>query len=1263
MNVNKLKYLLALLFVSFSTLASMAQEYEKQEIKILDFKQVSNFHIDYAKEFAYQESNRDSTIWALLIVETNDPNIRVISSESNPGHYVWEELRKNPRFDINEHRMPGEIWYSLRPGAKQFRVAHSLYRHDTDIPAIYNREGKHIGRLISNWYIPPAKMLGEFGLVEAGKTYRLKIEVPQYNPGPVEEKKQEMGWVVIDSDPQGAKVFSVKDGVETLMDMPTPYTVKVPYGTYFYRISKSLYHDENIEVVVNQAKVPTMVKLRPDFGSINITSTPAGAEVSLSYPLSQTYTTPCRIDNIPSGTYTLTLMKAAHTPYEQTVTVTGGEVTQVNAALDSRLAHVTINSLPGATITINGENKGTTSFSGDLVANTYDIEATLAGHEKATKQITVVAKQPQTIELNPTPMYGTLDIMSTPYNATVSVDGKVAGTTPLTLDKLLVGTHTVKITLDGYEEVTKTVTVAKDSEETLNLQLTKIVAPSVVSPVSLGYNQVTTTSGLSPRWSSSATAEQRRIIGELIESMVMVEGGTFAMGAQKKNRNEANYDSEIWDDESPTHRVTLSDYYIGAYEVTQEQWQAVMGNNPSYYKGSRKPVETVSWNDCREFIKKLNSLTGLNFKLPTEAQWEYAARGGNKSRGYKYSGSNSIGSVAYFNQSSGGPTTVGSKQANELGLYDMSGNVWEWCQDWIGDYSSSSQTDPTGPSTGSYRVRRGGSWFSDARSCRVSLRHSNTPDSSHDILGLRLAINIDENSDVNHDEVVSIPGGLTPRWSSSATAEQRRIIGELIESMVMVEGGTFTMGAISEQGSDAYDREKPTHRVTLSDYYIGKYEVTQEQWQAVMGNNPSEHKGNRKPVERVSWNDCQKFIKKLNSLTGLNFKLPTEAQWEYAARGGNKSRGYKYSGISDNLSSVAWYRDNSSDGTKEVGQKQSNELGLYDMSGNVSEWCQDWYGSYSSSSQTDPTGPSTGSDRVLRGGSWDDNAWFCRVSNRSYGLTPDYSHYFLGLRLAINIDENSDVKHDEDVSISTTLTPNWSSSATAEQRRIIGELIESMVMVEGGTFTMGATSEQGSETYGDENPTHRVTLSDYYIGKYEVTQEQWQAVMGKNPSNFKGSRKPVECVSWNECQEFIKKLNSLTGLNFKLPTEAQWEYAARGGNKSQGYKYSGSNNIESVAWYWNNASKETHPVGQKQPNELGLYDISGNVWEWCQDWKGDYSSSSQTNPTGPSTGSHRVLRGGSWFDLAGRCRVSSRGNRTPDGSGYNLGLRLVVSQF
>ena len=219
-----------------------------------------------------------------------------------------------------------------------------------------------------------------------------------------------------------------------------------------------------------------------------------------------------------------------------------------------------------------------------------------------------------------------------------------------------------------------------------------------------------------------------------------------------------------------------------------------------------------------------------------------------------------------------------------------------------------------------------------------------------------------------------------------------------------------------------------------------------------------------------------------------------------------------------------------------------------------------------------------------------------------------------------------------------------------------------MVRVEAGTFTMGATAEM-KEPWDKEKPTHRVTLTnDYYIGKYEVTQALWQAVMDKKTSKFKGDNLPVEQVSWDDCQKFISKLNRITGKTFRLPTEAEWEYAARGGNKSQGYQYSGSNNLSDVAWYEDNSSSKTHAVGTKQANELGIYDMTGNVREWCQDWDGKYSSSSQVNPTGANSGAFRIIRGGSWRDDAMYCRSSFRDSLTPFYRNIDLGLRLVLSE-
>ena len=241
-------------------------------------------------------------------------------------------------------------------------------------------------------------------------------------------------------------------------------------------------------------------------------------------------------------------------------------------------------------------------------------------------------------------------------------------------------------------------------------------------------------------------------------------------------------------------------------------------------------------------------------------------------------------------------------------------------------------------------------------------------------------------------------------------------------------------------------------------------------------------------------------------------------------------------------------------------------------------------------------------------------------------------------------------------------SPSVASGSNAISIPVKDGISIEMVKVEAGTFMMGATSEM-KDPYDWEKPVHQVTLTnDYYMGKYEVTQALWEAVMGNNPSHFKGENLPVETVNWNECQEFISKLNSMTGRKFRLPTEAEWEYAARGGKKSRGYQYSGSNSISDVAWYDGNSGSKTHPVGTKQANELGIYDMSGNVYEWCSDRYGFYSSSSQTNPTGAYFMSRRVGRGGCWDCNAWYCRSSYRFGFAPDSRDSGLGLRLVLSE-
>ena len=614
-----------------------------------------------------------------------------------------------------------------------------------------------------------------------------------------------------------------------------------------------------------------------------------------------------------------------------------------------------------------------------------------------------------------------------------------------------------------------------------------------------------------------------------------------------------------------------------------------------------------------------------------------------------------------------------------------------------------------------------------------------------DAIGVNLT-NADTNQSggVTMDDLTTLINYLlTDQWPWDEPGTQTFTVNGVTFKMVVVKGGTFMMGA-SDDDPDAYNKEKPAHQVTLSSFSIGETKVTQALWLAVMGSNPSYFSPTygyaenlQRPAECVSWNDCQEFITKLNQMTGKNFRLPTEAEWEYAARGGKKSQGNKYAGSND-IDAVAWYRVNAYDvgssspdyGTHTVATKAPNELGLYDMSGNVWELCQDWYDSYSSEAQTNPTGPASGSNRVARGGGWYFGARDCRVSNRLNRASSNASSG-LGLRLALDPESSPKFRLSETVveldegetatvdilngsgsysvaggtdyvnstvngetltvtgtALGTTtvhVTDNTTGVTTVlivivEPAPIIetftvNDVSFKMIEVKGGTFTMGATGDQGGDANSSELPTHQVTLSGYCIGETEVTQALWQAVIGSNPSYFtptngyaENLQRPVENVSWSDCQTFITKLNQMTGKNFRLPTEAEWEYAARGGKKSQGYKYAGSNDINTVAWYIVNALNVgnnspdygTHTVATKAPNELGLYDMSGNVWEWCQDCYGSYNSEAQTNPIGPDSGSLRVLRGGGWNDLAKDCRVSRRGSDDPADTEGHMGLRLAL---
>ena len=520
----------------------------------------------------------------------------------------------------------------------------------------------------------------------------------------------------------------------------------------------------------------------------------------------------------------------------------------------------------------------------------------------------------------------------------------------------------------------------------------------------------------------------------------------------------------------------------------------------------------------------------------------------------------------------------------------------------------------------------------------------------------------------NHGDTktISLPGGATME-------------------MIYVAPGTFTMGSPSTE--DGRFDDETQHEVTLSKgFWLGKYEVTQAQWQSVMGENPSKFPGGNHPVENVSWDDCQSFVRKVNSAQSCGARLPTEAEWEYACRAGSTGA---YAG-NGNLNDMGWYGENSGSETHPVGQKQANAWGFHDMHGNVWEWCND-FGDYGGDT-TDPTGPTSGGTRVLRGGGWNGNVRGCRSAFRNdYG--PDLHDCDGGFRLCCSAgsressteqensrvvaqDDGGGAGHRDEAKIGATRKAKTETDVKARvpvmaarealpknpehgQEAILtlpGGATMEMIYVASGTFMMGSPATEEGRFYGETQ--HLVMLTKgFWLGKYEVTQAQWQSVMGENPSTFKSDIRPVETVSWEDGQSFIRKINSVQNCGARLPTEAEWEYACRAGSTGP---YAGNGNLDEMGWYDDNSGNKTHPVGQKQANAWGFYDMHGNVWEWCGDWYGDYDGDT-SDPTGPASGESRALRGGGWDDNARLCRSAFRLKLLPTRRDDYCGLRLCCS--
>ena len=521
-------------------------------------------------------------------------------------------------------------------------------------------------------------------------------------------------YVVFHVEPNTAVV--VIDNKNYVLDNGGYAQTLLSNGIYKYQISAKDYHSEKGEFTVNGAKVNKDVTLKPAFGWLNIAATGTLKDATIYVDDTLVGTTPISQYKLSSGTHHVRIVKSMYLTYEDNFTINDSEQLNYTATLTPDFATVTITADSGCDIYVNDVLKGKSPWSGMLSTGTYIFEARKEGHRTTslTKNISAEPAQ-QSYKLDtPTPIIGTINVSSTPIAADLYVDGKLVDQTPAMVD-LLIGKHKITIRKEGYANHEQTITV----EEGKITDVTATLSEQKVAKVT-GATYTETVKGLNMK-------------------MIFVEGGTFAMGSTGGES-----------DEKPVHYVTLDSYYIGETEITQAQWRAIMGTNPSYFTGDNRPVETVSWEEAQAFCKKLSELTGKRYVLPTEAQWEYAARGGNKSKGYTYSGSNNVGDVAVYSTSS--HSNVKSKKPNELGIYDMSGNVWEWCSDWYGSYGSSAQSNPQGPTSGYNRVFRGGGWYYYSSGCLVANRDNNLPSNSNDYCGFRVVC-IDIPLSLDDDEI------------------------------------------------------------------------------------------------------------------------------------------------------------------------------------------------------------------------------------------------------------------------------------------------------------------------------------------------------------------------------------------------------------------------------------------------------------------------------------------------------------------------------
>ncbi|MCU0915425.1 MAG: formylglycine-generating enzyme family protein [Planctomycetes bacterium] len=643
------------------------------------------------------------------------------------------------------------------------------------------------------------------------------------------------------------------------------------------------------------------------------------------------------------------------------------------------------------------------------------------------------------------------------------------------------------------------------------------------------------------------------------------------------------------------HPVTLTQaFYCGKFPVTQGQWQRVMGTNPSSFPDTdpNAPVESVSWQDCQAFAKKLCEKEGVpegTYQLLTEAQWEYACRAGTTSA-YCFGDSDALLQVyAWTLGSAEAPQAVGQKRANAFGLYDMHGNVREWCQDWYGAYPADAQTDPCGPVSGLSRVVRGAGWDQGSAYHRSASRLGLATGSRSDSLGLRLARFLASSPPVLDGTVVFEDTFAAPildatRWAVVNGAAVDDVgLGEPSPPLSLRLNGHPTGGdSITSRPLD------------LSGYARGTLAYSYQRG----GGGDSPEEGDDLIVEYSTGSTWTELDRQLGAGPGMTAYAPTTVSLPIEALRSDFTLRLRSLGSAGGLEDD-WFVDD------------VRLAGVAALPADLEAVADAPYASLA--------GLAAGSS----------------AAQELQGQAVQQ------LKLPLEVQ--------------------------TRQTRIVFRLVPA------GTFTMGSPPSE-AQRGTNEGPQHQVTLTQaFYCGKFEITQGQWRQIMGNNPSYFPlaGLNAPVETVSWDDCQVFVKGLCALEGVaegTYRLLTEAEWEYACRAGTQTP-FCY-GNDLDSSMANFDGNYPygagqkgvyrQATVAVGSFRPNAWGLYDMHGNVWEWCQDWyEALYPSGPQTDPLGPSSGDYRVSRGGCWSRGAWRCRSAIRLRLPPVSRSSDLGLRLA----